>query len=212
MNDRMSIVIDGTVGAGKSTLMQLFEEVGFTAFPEPVLDNPLLDKFYHDKKRYAFPLQIFFLNKRFAHLKSTKGYEQVVLDRSIYGDEIFAEMLRDSGDMSEEEFGIYKELLENMLEHCEPPSLMIYLQISVDEAVNRIQKRGRDYEQIVERGYWEDLNKRYRSFFNSYTRSPLLVMDVSELNFENNSEHKEIVINLINEKMKELGYSFRLHS
>jgi len=212
MSNNVSIIIDGAVGAGKSTLMDILEDSGFTSFPEPVVDNPLLDKFYYDKKRYAFPLQIFFLNKRFAHLKSTKGHEKVACDRSIYGDEIFAKMLHESGDLTDEEYSIYKELLENMLEHCEPPTLMIYLQISVDAAVNRIQKRGRDYEQVVEKSYWEDLNIRYRDFFLSYNRSPLLVIDVSELDFENNAEHKQIVVGKINEKLQELGHSVRIHN
>lgn len=210
MNKNISVIIDGTVGAGKSTLMNILKDLGFEAFPEPVVDNPLLDKFYHDKEKYSFPLQIEFLNKRFAHLKASKAFERVTLDRSIYNDIVFAQMLRDSGDLSNEFYNIYEELLENMLEHCEPPTLMIYLQISVDEAIRRIQKRGRDFEQIVERTYWEDLNSRYGAFFKEYNRSPLLVVDVSGLDFENNLEDRKFVIKKINEKFKELGYDLTL--
>lgn len=210
MNKNISVIIDGTVGAGKSTLMNILKDLGFEAFPEPVVDNPLLDKFYHDKEKYSFPLQIEFLNKRFAHLKASKAFERVTLDRSIYNDIVFAQMLRDSGDLPSEFYSIYEELLENMLEHCEPPTLMIYLQISVDEAIRRIQKRGRDFEQIVERTYWEDLNSRYGAFFKEYNRSPLLVVDVSGLDFENNLEDRKFVIEKINEKFKELGYDLTL--
>ncbi|GAB6470845.1 MULTISPECIES: deoxynucleoside kinase [Bacillus cereus group] len=210
MNKNISVIIDGTVGAGKSTLMNILKDLGFEAFPEPVVDNPLLDKFYHDKEKYSFPLQIEFLNKRFAHLKASKAFERVTLDRSIYNDIVFAQMLRDSGDLPKEFYNIYEELLENMLEHCEPPTLMIYLQISVDEAIRRIQKRGRDFEQIVERTYWEDLNSRYGAFFKEYNRSPLLVVDVSGLDFENNLEDRKFVIEKINEKFKELGYDLTL--
>lgn len=210
MNKKISVVIDGTVGAGKSTLMNVLKDLGFEAFPEPVVDNPMLDKFYHDKEKYSFPLQIEFLNKRFAHLKASKAFEKVTLDRSIYNDIVFAQMLRDSGDLPNEFYEIYEELLENMLEHCEPPTLMIYLQISVDEAIRRIQKRGRDFEQIVERAYWEDLNSRYSAFFKDYNRSPLLVVDVSDLDFENNLEDRKFVIERINEKFQELGYDLTL--
>jgi deoxyadenosine/deoxycytidine kinase len=90
--ERDFVCIDGTVGAGKSTLMKLFEEQGFTSFPEPVVDNPLLDKYYRDKKKYVLELQEFFLHKRAEQLYSMTGYSQVVSDRSIYGDEIFAKM------------------------------------------------------------------------------------------------------------------------
>ena len=95
------------------------------------------------------------------------------MDRSIYGDAIFARMLNLNGEMSDEEFAIYAELLENMLEHVQAPKLMVYLEVSVDEAMRRIHKRGRDYELIVEREYWERLNQEYEDYFGQYTLSPL---------------------------------------
>lgn len=201
-----TIFIDATVGAGKSTLMKLLEDKGYTAFPEPVYDNPLLDLFYHDREKYSFPLQIFFLNKRFEHIKNVKGHNKSVLDRSIYADKAFAQMLRDNGEMEESYYQIYEELLLNMLEHCTPPTLMINLEISVDAAIERIKKRGRDYEQIVERSYWEDLNARYRRFFEEYTYSPTLTIDVSHLDFENVPEDQAFVMQQINDKLMELGH------
>lgn len=197
------ITIDGVVGVGKSTLLNLLEGEGYTPFREPVVDNPILDKFYHDRERYSFPLQIFFLNKRFEQIKQAMKVESV-LDRSIYGDIIFAKMLCDNGEMTVEEFNIYKELLSNMLEGIDAPKLMIYLEVSVDEAMRRIQKRGRDYEQIVERDYWETLNKEYTDYFNNYNISPVLKINVDNLDFENNPKDREYVLNLIKEKLNEL--------
>lgn len=205
MNKNQTIVIDGVVGVGKSSLMNLLQNEGYTAFPEPVVDNPLLDKFYHDRKRYSFSLQIFFLNRRFAHIKNAIKNKKVVMDRSIYGDAIFAKMLCDNGEMTIEEFNLYKELLENMLEHVTPPTLMIYLEISVDGAMKRIAKRGRDYEQIVERAYWEKLNSEYSAYFKQYNISPILRINVDNLDFENNAEHGEYILNLIKNKIKEIG-------
>lgn len=205
MNKNQTIVIDGVVGVGKSSLMTLLQDEGYIAFPEPVVDNPLLDKFYHDRKRYSFSLQIFFLNRRFAHIKNAMKNNKVVMDRSIYGDAIFAKMLCDNGEMSVEEFNLYKELLVNMLEHVTPPTLMIYLEISVDDAIKRIAKRGRDYEQIVERAYWEKLNFEYRTYFKQYNISPILKINVDNLDFENNPEHKQYILNLINNKIKEIS-------
>jgi deoxyadenosine/deoxycytidine kinase len=82
------LIIEGVVGVGKSSLMNYLVKEGFTPFPEPVLDNPILDKFYEDRKRYAFPLQVYFLAKRFEHLKAAAMIEDSVMDRSIYGDGI----------------------------------------------------------------------------------------------------------------------------
>lgn len=198
------IVIEGVVGVGKSSLMYILGEKGYTEFEEPVVDNPILDKFYHDRTRYSFPLQVFFLNKRFEHIKKATEVENAVMDRSIYGDAIFARMLNLNGEMSDEEFAIYAELLENMLEHVQAPKLMVYLEVSVDEAMRRIHKRGRDYELIVEREYWERLNQEYEDYFGQYTLSPLLRINVDNLDFENNPEDRAYVLNLINEKLKEI--------
>lgn len=186
------IVIDGTVGCGKSSLAKILgEELGIEVQYEPVVDNPILDKFYYDRSRYSFPLQVFFLNKRFEMIKKAEG---TIVDRGIYGDMIFAKMLHDNGEMTTEEFGIYCELAQNMLEHVAPPRLMIYLKTTVDDAVRKIGIRGRDYEQIVERDYWERLNAEYVKFFDEYNLGKLLVIDVSGLDFVNNeTERKEVI-------------------
>ncbi len=198
------IVIDGVVGSGKSTLMNILEELGYTAFKEPVVNNPILEKFYYDRKKYAFALQVFFLNNRFKYIKEAAELENSVMDRSIYGDAIFAKLLEITGDMTSEEFDVYRELLENILEHVKAPKLMVYLEISVDQAINRIRKRGRDYEQVVERAYWETLNKEYTEYFNAYDISPVLKINVDSLDFENNLEDRKYVLKLIDEKLKEL--------
>ena len=196
------IVVDGVVGVGKSTLMNILVEQGYVPFREPVEDNPILDKFYYDRKRYSFPLQVFFLNKRFKQIKEASTIDNSILDRSIYGDVIFAKMLCDNNEMEKEEFDLYKELLENMLEHLQPPKLMIYLEASVDEAVRRIKKRGRDYEQVVEIEYWKHLNDEYTEYFSHYDKAPILKINVDNLDFENNAEDREKVLNLIDEALK----------
>ena len=198
------IVIEGVVGVGKSSLMNILAEKKYIAFEEPVVNNPVLGKFYYDRKRYSFPLQVFYLNKRFEHIKKAKDVSKAVMDRSIYGDAIFARMLNLSDEMSDEEFSIYSELLENMLEHVHTPKLMVYLEIGVDEAIKRIEKRGRDYELIVERAYWQNLNDEYQTYFNQYNLSPMITINVDNLDFENNPEDRKTVLALIDEKLKEM--------
>lgn len=200
-----SIIIDGPVGVGKTSLMDILErELHYKPFIEPVLDNPLLDKFYHNRKRYSFPLQIFFLNKRFAMLKEAAQIDGSIMDRSIYGDVIFAKMLCEGDDMEKEEYALYKELLANMLEHVQPPKLMIYLETSVDAVIQKIKKRGRDYEQIVEREYWENLNREYQEYFEFYNISPILKINVDNLDFVNRPEDRQYVLELITSKLNEI--------
>lgn len=201
------ICVEGVVGVGKSSLMNIVAESGYVKFEEPVVDNPILEKFYHDRKRWSFPLQVFFLNRRFEHIKQAAKVDNAILDRSIYGDVIFARMLYLSQDMSAEEFNLYEELLNNMLEHVARPELMIYLECSVDEAMRRINKRGRDYEQIVERAYWQRLNDEYSAYFSAYNLSPILRINVDHLDFEKNEEDRQIVLNLIEDKLNEIRNS-----
>lgn len=198
------VIIEGVVGVGKSTLLNYLEEKGFVPFREPVVDNPILDKFYYDRKRYSFPLQVFFLNRRFEHIKQAARIENAVMDRSIYGDAIFATLLNKNREMEDEEYNIYTELYTNMLEHVVPPKLMVYLEVSVDEAIRRIGKRGRDYEQIVERAYWENLNAEYHDFFDQYTISPVLKINVDHLDFECSQSDRQYVLDLIEAKLAEI--------
>lgn len=200
-----SIIVDGPVGVGKTSLMEiLIQQFGYQPFLEPITNNPLLDKFYYDRKKYAFPLQIFFLNKRFAMLKEAADVHGSIMDRSIYGDVIFARLLHQGGDMDKEEYDLYEELLANMLEHVQAPKLMIYLQTSVEDMVGKIKKRGRDYEQVVEQEYWEKLNNEYEDYFESYNISPILVINVEGLDFVGNQEDRQKVIKLIKDKLETL--------
>ena len=199
------IVVDGVVGSGKTTLMNILkEELAVSGFEEPVTDNPILGKFYHDRKRYAFPLQIFFLNRRFRMLKEAQAKKvSSVMDRSIYGDVIFAKLLHDGGDMEKDEFDLYQDLLTNMLDHIEAPRLMIYLRADVDTAIDRIEKRGRDYEQIVERDYWERLNREYEAYFSAYNLSKLLIIEARDYDIRDSEEDRKKVVQLVRDALAE---------
>lgn len=189
------IIVDGVVGSGKTTLMNILtEELNLKGFEEPVTDNPILGKFYHDRQRYAFPLQIFFLNRRFRMLKDAQEKNEAsIMDRSIYGDVIFAKLLHDGGDMDNDEFRLYQDLLANMLDHIEAPRLMIYLRCDVDTAIDRIRKRGRDYEQIVERDYWERLGREYEDYFKAYDLSPILIIEAKDYDLEKEEDRNKVV-------------------
>ncbi|WP_455714206.1 deoxynucleoside kinase [Anaerosporobacter sp.] len=204
-----TIVIDAVVGAGKTSYMEMLsEEMKVPCFQEPVQENPLLDKFYYDRKRYAFPLQIYFLNRRFEMLKqAAEAGEARLMDRSIYGDMIFAKLLYEEGDMEKDEFILYQDLLTNMLDHVEAPKLMIYLKIDTDTAIERIKKRGRDYEQIVERDYWENLNKEYEDYFSEYNLSPLLVIEAAKYDIVGSLKDREEVLQIIQQKIIEVDDS-----
>ena len=196
------INIAGVVGVEKSSLCNIFNELGYKVYHEPVFDNELLEKFYYDKEKYAFPLQIFFLNKRFEMYKDSINHPASIMDRSIVEDRIFAKMLRDQGELNDKEYDIYVELFNNMMEHVQPPTLMVYLRIKTENVIERIKHRGRKYELEQSINYWYDLNSNYEVFFNEYSWSKLLVIDVDDIDFVNNPIHKEHIINLLQDNVR----------
>ncbi len=173
----------------------LEREAGIPLFRE--LTNPytlnLLDRFYADKKRWAFTLQIHFLNERFRMIKEIFRNGGGTLDRSIFGDRIFAEMLHHDGDMLEEEFETYSTLLDNMLEHAQNPDLLVYLDCTVDTALERIRRRNRGLESGIPREYLENLNARYLAWYEAYDLSPKLLIDTEELPLEH-AESRRVVL------------------
>ncbi|MFP4377335.1 MAG: deoxynucleoside kinase [Spirochaetales bacterium] len=178
------IIIEGQIGVGKTTMGELLEqEFGFPLYRE--LQRPethtLLERFYSDQRRWAFTMQIHFLNERFRMIKEIRREGGGVLDRSIFGDRIFAQVLHEDGEMSDEEYTTYTRLLYNMLEHVESPDLLIYLDCSVDTALDRIRLRNRGMESVIPREYLEHLNGHYLEWFESYSLSPKVRIDTDGL-------------------------------
>lgn len=181
----MVIVIDGVVGAGKSTLAKkLSEKLNIPIYFE--LQNQttmnLLEEFYKDKKRWSFTLQIHFLNERFRMIKEIHKNGGGILDRSIFGDRIFASMLNEDGWMSDDEFHTYTTLLDNMLEHSKNPDYLIYIDCDLKTAMQRIKVRGRDMEQGVDTNYWNRLNQKYQEWYDGYDLSDKIAIDANSYN------------------------------
>lgn len=200
----MKICVEGTVGSGKSTFGRfLSEKVNIKLYEELVnSDTPvLLDKFYKKQKRWSFALQIHFLNERFRMIKDINKLKSGILDRSIYGDSIFAQLLHEDDKMSKEEYNTYKTLLNNMLEHVDPPQLMIYLKCSTETAIQRIATRNRGIETDVPINYWMRLNDKYESWYNEYNLSEKICLNVDDFNVFDEKQRVEY-LNIIVNKLK----------
>lgn len=214
----MMIVIAGTIGAGKSSLARLLgEHFGTNVFYESVDDNPILPLFYTatdeeiQAKRYPFLLQLWFLNTRFKSIKEALVKDNNVLDRSIYEDWYFAKINKELGRISDLEFQMYESLLENMMEELEElpkksPDLLIYLSGSFETVMNRVNKRGRDYE--LDEGlldYYRLLWQGYDEWvYEHYNASEVLTLNIDELNYVDNLEDKHKVLKLVEDKLKEI--------
>jgi deoxyadenosine/deoxycytidine kinase len=197
----MHIAIAGNIGSGKTTLTSLLaKQMGWKALFESVDDNPYLDSFYEDMKRWSFNLQVYFLNSRFRQVVDIrKSNKTIIQDRTIYEDAyIFAPNLHSMNLMTSRDFDNYLSLFELMSSFIEAPDLLIYLRASVPTLVNQIQKRGRDYEETIRIDYLKKLNERYEEWINSYTIGKLLIVDVDNTDFTDNPEDLGNVIEKIN--------------
>ncbi len=197
----MHIAIAGNIGSGKTTLAELLaKHYDWVPHYENVDNNPYLADFYEDMQRWAFHLQIFFVQSRFEQiLKIKKSNETVVQDRTIYEDAyIFAPNLHDMGLISSRDYQTYLSLFELMSLMVSPPDLLIYLRASVPTLVNQIQKRGRKYEASIRLDYLQRLNERYEAWIENYKLGKILITDVDNHNFAENTDDLSYVIDKIN--------------
>lgn len=196
----MHIAVAGNIGAGKTTLTRLLaKHYKWKPHFEDVDENPYLNDFYNDMQRWSFNLQIYFLNSRFKQIiEIRQSGKTIVQDRTIYEDaEIFAPNLHSMGLMSTRDFTNYKSLFDLMISLVQPPDLLIYLRASVPTLVNQIQKRGREYENTIRIDYLKQLNERYDSWANAYTKGKLLIVNVDELDVTTRPEDLRFVIDKI---------------
>jgi len=172
-----------------------------------------LDKYYEDPDKYGFALQIYFLNKRFKMIKAAYHDDNNILDRSIYEDALFTYINTLKGSISEQEYNIYLELLDNMMEEIQglpkkAPDLLIYLDGSFDHIMNNIKKRGRDYEQPNEENgladYYQLLYKHYQNWYEDYNYSPKMRIATDDLDIANPNDWNH-VYQQIQQKMKTIG-------
>ena len=195
----MHIAIAGNIGSGKTTLTRLLaDRYGWVPRFEPVDNDPYLEDFYHDMSRWAFNLQIYFLNKRFKEVvEISKSSDTIIQDRTIFEDAcIFAPNLHDQGYMSDRDFQTYSDLFNLMMSLVKKPQLMIYIRSSIPTLVRHIEKRGRDFEKSIRIDYLTGLQKRYDNWMASYD-GEVITIDGDKIHFEENKEDFRKITDMI---------------
>lgn len=185
------IAIAGNIGAGKTTLTGLLAaHYGWQPHYETPESNPYIGDFYENMQHWSFHMQIYYLNHRFQQiLDIRKGIQPVIQDRTIFEDaHIFAPNLHDMGLMSGRDFRLYLNLYDTIHQLIAPPDLLIYLRAGIPTLVTQIQKRGRSYEDSIRLDYLKKLNDRYEKWIEGYDRGSLIIIDVDNLNYEDNTE------------------------
>jgi deoxyadenosine/deoxycytidine kinase len=203
----MHIAIVGNIGAGKTTLTELLaKNYGWEPLFEAVDNNPYLEDFYSDMKRWSFNLQIYFLNSRFKQIVDIQnGNRNIIQDRTIYEDAyIFAENLHDMGLMTTRDYDNYQNIFDNITSFIKPPDLLVYLKASVPTLVNNIQRRGREYEIGIRLDYLSKLNEKYDKWIKNYKLGKLLILDKDKLDFANNTDDMATIVEKIEREINGL--------
>jgi deoxyadenosine/deoxycytidine kinase len=199
----MHIAVAGNIGSGKTTLTKMLaKRYGWTPRFEPVDNNPYLEDFYADMKRWSFNLQIYFLNKRFKEVvEISQSKDTIIQDRTIFEDaRIFAPNLHGQGMMSDRDFQNYTDLFDLMMSLVKLPDLMIYIRSTIPNLVAQIQKRGRAYEQTIQLDYLQGLNNRYEEWIAGY-KGNLIIVDGDTCKFGESHEHFQQITDMIDAKL-----------
>jgi deoxyguanosine kinase len=179
------IVVEGNIGAGKSTLGRLLaQDSGSRIVLEQFEDNSFLPRFYKDPERYAFPLEMSFLASRFNQLKNILGQadlfsRQLLADYGLFKSLIFSKIT-----LAEDEFHLYMKLFDIIDQQLPRPQLVVYIHRPVPQLLANIRKRNREYEQEIRGDYLEKVHEGYMEYFRSHPRLTVLLLEIGAMDFE----------------------------
>jgi len=192
------IAVEGPIGAGKTTLARhLAFALDYPSLFEPVVENPFLERFYNDHSAdLALPTQLYFLLHRTQQIAEIPINDllgpTLITDFLAEKDRIFAEVT-----LSKDELALYNQISSALFKKGPAPDLVIYLQAPVPILKKRIQSRGLDFEQAIETNYLENLVEKYTEFFHEYNETPLLIINAESIDFANNVNHFQSLVNQI---------------
>ena len=191
-----SISIEGNIGVGKTTLAKLLSNyLGYKLILETFENNPFLKDFYENLNKNALPLELFFLAERYELLKLNSEdmfFSGTVSDFIFDKSKLFA-----VNTLKDYELKIFNKIFSLMKKSVKNPEILIYLHSDLSSLQNKITKRGREYENNIQSEYLKKLNDTYLDYISKRTEFPVILIDVTNLDFKNNSKHFELIKNII---------------
>ena len=192
------IAIEGNIGAGKTSLANMIsDDFNAKLVLERFADNPFLPKFYQDKERFAFPLEMSFLADRYQQLTDDLAQFDLFKNFMISDYYIFKSLIFAQITLQKEEYKLYRKMFDIMYKEITKPDLYIYLYQNTDRLLENIKKRGRNYEKSIEASYLKKIHNGYKNFINTEKNLNSIIIDVSKLDFVNNYNDYQYIINKI---------------
>ena len=191
-----SISIEGNIGVGKTTLAKLLSnDLGYKLILETFENNPFLKDFYENLNKNALPLELFFLAERYELLKLNSEdmfFSGTVSDFIFDKSKLFA-----VNTLKDYELNIFNKIFSLMKKSVKNPEILIYLHSDLASLQNKITKRGREYENNIQSDYLKKLNDTYLDYISKRFEFPVILIDVTNLDFKNNSKHFKLIKNII---------------
>lgn len=188
------VVVEGPIGVGKTSLAQkLSAAFGSDLLLERPEENPFLERFYSARQQFALPTQLFFLFQRARQLQELKQGDMFrpvrVADFLLEKDSLFARL-----NLDDDELRLYEQVYAQLSLDLPTPDLVIYLQAPTEVLIERVRKRGIDYERAIDRDYLQQLSEAYMRFFYQYNSAPLLIVNTAEVNFVDSDADFKILL------------------
>lgn len=200
MNTYNYIAVEGTIGAGKTSLATMIsEDYNAKIILEGFADNPFLPKFYKEADKYAFPLELSFLAERYQQLTDQLSKQDLFKDFTVSDYFINKSLIFAQKTLQDDVFGLYSRLFHIINSSIPKPDLLVYLYVSVDRLQANIKERGRDYEQDIEKEYLEKIQSGYFEFIRQQQNMRILILDTNNVDFVKNKEDYKRIIELIDQ-------------
>lgn len=192
------LVIEGNIGAGKTTFAKMLsEEYDAKLILEQFAENPFLPKFYSDPEKYSFPLELSFLAERYGQLKKELTDRDLFHQNTIADYYFMKSLIFAQNTLARDEYNLYRNFFDIIYERLPKPDLFVYLHLPEDLLLVNIRKRGRDYEQSIDAEYLKKLREGYFTFFSQQSDFPVLIIDTSKIDFVASGEHYNLLRNLV---------------
>jgi deoxyguanosine kinase len=202
------LVIEGNIGAGKTTLAKMISnDYNAQYVGEAFANNPFLEKFYKDPKSYAFTLEMSFMAERYSQLMSELQNRSLFNNFAVADYFFMKSLIFSSVTLSDDEYALYRKFFDIIYARLPRPDLYVFLHKSVENLQNQIKKRGRGYEQQITNEYLENISQAYFNYFKQQNEFPVLIIDTNDIDFVNNKTDYEKICDIILQNVYDNGIS-----